>query len=154
MCTIPLDTLADIFEREMPHPMDWGPVRLHAATKNSTCSFDLSHLPPLPSVCAVPGHAPFVPPSTNDFVYVGRLGSGAFAQVYCVRHVPSEQYVAIKVADGTNEQARLQLDIERQILFRHSEKNPYIIKAYCTFHQGVELSFDDNAAPTDGKRRM
>jgi serine/threonine protein kinase len=36
----------------------------------------------------------------------GCLGDGAFAEVYCIRHIHSNQCVAIKVADGTNEQAR------------------------------------------------
>ncbi|CAF4907768.1 unnamed protein product, partial [Rotaria magnacalcarata] len=40
------------------------------------------------------------------------------------------------VADGTNEQARQQLEVEKQILFRYSDGNPYMIKAYCAFHQG------------------
>ena len=78
-------------------------------------------------------------PKFDDFACIGRLGAGAFAQVYCVQHILSKQYFAIKIADGTNEQAWQQLEVEKQILFRYSRGNPYLIQAYCTFHQGVRL---------------
>jgi hypothetical protein len=100
-------------------------------TDSKSSSFDLSWLGPLPESNLT--HLP----KFNDFEYIGRVGDGAFAQVYCVEHIPSKQYVAIKVADGKNEQARQQLEVERQILFRYSHGSPYMTKAYCTFHQGV-----------------
>ncbi len=49
-----------------------------------------------------------------------------------------------EVANGINEQAGQQLDVERQILFRYSQRNSYMIKAYCTFHQEVcSIDFDN-----------
>ncbi|CAF4663270.1 unnamed protein product [Rotaria socialis] len=36
-------------------------------------------------------------PKFSDFEYVGRLGSGGYAQVYCVQHILSKQYFAIKL---------------------------------------------------------
>jgi hypothetical protein len=76
-------------------------------------------------------------PKFSDFECIGLLGEGCFSKVYCVKHIPSEKYVAIKFIDGKNESARQQFDMERQILFRFSQQNPYMIKAYCSFHQGV-----------------
>jgi serine/threonine protein kinase len=103
---------------------------------SQSSSFDLSWLGPFPE--SDEGRNRSIPlPTYEDFEYIGRLGDGASAKVYCVEHIPSKQYVAIKVADGTNEQARQQLEVERQILFRHSHGNPYMIQAYCAFHRGV-----------------
>ena len=76
-------------------------------------------------------------PKYEDFECIGHLGDGAFAQVYCVQHIISKKYFAIKIADGKNDQARQQLEVERQILFRYSHGNPYMIKAYSAFHHGV-----------------
>ncbi len=105
-------------------------------TDSKSSSFDLSWLGPFPE--SDEGRNRSIPlPTYEDFEYIGRLGDGASAKVYCVEHIPSKQYVAIKVADGTNEQARQQLEVERQILFRHSHGNPYMIQAYCAFHRGV-----------------
>jgi hypothetical protein len=107
-------------------------------TDSKSSSFDLSWLGPLPDSNS--GRTNLISlPKFNDFEYIGRVGDGAFAQVYCVQHIPSEKYVAIKVTDGKNEQARQQLEVERQILFRYSQGSPYMIKAYCTFHQGVSM---------------
>ncbi|CAF4392070.1 unnamed protein product, partial [Rotaria socialis] len=78
-------------------------------------------------------------PKFSDFEYVGRLGSGGYAQVYCVQHILSKQYFAIKVVDGKKAEARQQLEIEKQILFRYSYGNSYMVKAYCAFHQGSNL---------------
>lgn len=102
-------------------------------------SFSFSWLGPLPESDLFEEELEFLP-KYEDFEYVGRLGDGAFAQVYCVQHIASKKYFAIKVADGKNEQARQQLEVERQILFRYSQGNPYMIKAYSTFHHGVEIS--------------
>lgn len=79
-------------------------------------------------------------PKFKDFAYIGHLGGGDFAQVYCVQHILSKKYFAVKVADGKNEQARQQLEVEKQILFRYSEGNPYMVKVYCAFHQGVNIN--------------
>ncbi|CAF1194932.1 unnamed protein product [Adineta steineri] len=78
-------------------------------------------------------------PKFSDFKCIGCLGSGRFASVYCVQHIPSEKYLAIKVIDGLVESARQQFEVERQILYRFSDRNPYMIKAYCSFHQGSKL---------------
>jgi hypothetical protein len=76
-------------------------------------------------------------PKFSDFECIGRLGSGRYGNVYCVQHIPSKEYFAIKVIDGTIEEAKQQFEVERQILFRFSQKNHYMIKGYCSFHQGV-----------------
>jgi hypothetical protein len=139
MCTIPYNEIGEIIHTRLPLLT----TRFHnSKTENESdkesrsSSFDLSWLGPLPEHDLEKTELISLP-TYNDFKYIGRLGDGAFAQVYCVQHIPSHQYVAIKVADGTNEQARQQLEVERQILFRYSHENPYMIKAFCTFHQGV-----------------
>jgi hypothetical protein len=76
-------------------------------------------------------------PKFSDFECIGRLGRGQYSKVYCARHIPSTKYVAIKVIDGSIESARDQFEVERQLLFRYGQQNPFIIKAYCSFHQGV-----------------
>jgi hypothetical protein len=140
MCTISYNSIAEIISSEDIFGIM---TRNHKPTPeieidkcSNSSSSDLSWLGPLPEFdlekCGL-----ISLPTSKDFEYIGRLGDGASAQVYCVEHIPSKQYVAIKVADGTNEQARQQLEVERQILFRYSHGNPYMIKAYCTFHQGV-----------------
>lgn len=140
MCSIPYNSIGPIISDEnicrivtrmhLPKP-------IHVNDNDSiSSSTDLSWLGPLPE-SKLWQNGSIALPRFQDFEYVGCLGDGAFAQVYCVQHLPSKQYVAIKVADGNNEQARQQLEVERQILFRHSQGNPYMIKAYCTFHQGV-----------------
>ena len=77
-------------------------------------------------------------PSFEDFEYVGCLGSGGHGTVYCARHTLSKKHVAIKVADGCNANARHQLEVEKRILCRYGHTNPYMIKAYCSFHRGVD----------------
>jgi hypothetical protein len=103
--------------------------------KNDDCSISSSLIliwpDPLPKQDSV------LIPKFSDFEYIGRLGDGASGQVYCAQHIQSKEYVAVKVIDGLNEQARHQLEVEKQILYRYSDGNPYMIKAYCTFHQGV-----------------
>ncbi len=76
-------------------------------------------------------------PKFSDFQCIGRLGNGAYANVYCVQHLPSKEYLAIKMIDGKISEARQQFEVERQILFRFGAENPYMIKGYCSFHQGV-----------------
>ena len=76
-------------------------------------------------------------PKFSDFEYIGHLGDGGYSHVYCVRHIPSMEYMAIKVVDGTNQSAAEQFEMERQILFRFSQDSPFMIKGYCSFHQGV-----------------
>ena len=139
MCTISYNEIGEIINKRLPQLT----AIIHSSKTNNesdkeskSSSFDLSWLGPLPEDDLKKDESISLP-TYNDFKYIGRLGDGAFAQVYCVQHIPSNQYVAIKVADGTNEQARQQLEVERQILFRYSHENPYMIKAYCTFHQGV-----------------
>jgi len=140
MCTISYNSIAelisgeDIFGIMTRNHKPIAEDKSDNISKSSSC--DLSWLGPLPE-SDLEKNGTINLPKLDDFQYIGRLGDGAFAQVYCVEHIPSKRYVAIKVADGTNEQARQQLEVERQILFRYSEGNPYMIKAYCTFHRGV-----------------
>ncbi|CAF1130746.1 unnamed protein product [Adineta ricciae] len=143
MCTLAYDSIAEAIPNTTP-PSHIG-VRFHPpkATINlreqsRSSSFDFSWLESLSELNVTTNKA--VPlPKFSDFAYVGRVGDGAFAQVYCVQHIASKQHMAIKVADGSNEQARQQLEVERQILFRYSQGNPYMIRAHCTFHQGTKL---------------
>lgn len=76
-------------------------------------------------------------PKLSDFEFIGRLGNGHYGNVYCVQHIPSKECVAIKVVTGIIEEARQQIEVEKQILFRFSQQNPFMIKPYCSFHQGV-----------------
>ena len=148
MCSIPYNSLGVIISDQ---DLCRNVTRMHVPkaihgneTDSIASSSDLSWLGPLPE-SKLWQNGSISLPAFDDFEYVGCLGDGAFAQVYCAQHMPSKQYVAIKVADGNNEQARQQLEVERQILFRYSQGNPYMIKAYCTFHQGVrreEEEFD------------
>jgi hypothetical protein len=140
MCTISYNSIAELISGEDIFGImtrNHKPIAENQSDNVSkSSSNDLSWLGPLPESDL--GETETINlPTLDDFQYIGRLGDGAFAQVYCVEHIRSKRYVAIKVADGTNEQARQQLEIERQILFRYSEGNPYMIKAYCTFHRGV-----------------
>ncbi|CAF2808816.1 unnamed protein product [Rotaria sp. Silwood2] len=105
---------------------------------SQSSSFDLSWLDPLPKL-SIKDQQRILLPKFNDFKFIGRLGDGATGQVYCVQHNLSKQYFAVKVANGANEETRQQLEVERHILFRYSDGNPYIIKAYCAFHQGTKL---------------
>jgi serine/threonine protein kinase len=139
MCTISYISVAEAISDDIPNIG----IRFHGPKKtiekdniSRSSSFALSWLNPLPElVLDNGGSIPF--PTFEDFEYIGRVGDGASAQVYCVQHIPSGQYVAIKVADGANDEARQQLEVEKQILFRYSHGNPYMVKPYCTFHCGV-----------------
>ena len=140
MCTIPYHSVGSFISdndllRNVTRMHQQKPIHVKD-TESISSSSDLSWLGLLPE-SNLWQNGSIVLPTFKDFEYVGCLGDGAFAQVYCVQHIPSKQYVAIKVADGTDEQARQQLEVERQILFRYGQGNPYMIKAYCTFHQGV-----------------
>jgi serine/threonine protein kinase len=137
MCTISYNSIGPIISDDY---LIQNITRRHGSkpiiepdTESKSSSFDLAWLGPLPdsntNLLSLP--------KFTDFEYLGRLGDGAFAQVYCVQHIPSGKYLAIKVTDGKIEQARQQIEVERQILFRYSAKNPYMIRGYCTFHQGV-----------------
>ncbi|CAF2673748.1 unnamed protein product [Rotaria sp. Silwood2] len=143
MCTISYDALAKmIVEKKKQIHINVGIHDPNHKKDNDqyskSSSFDLSWLDSLPEF-PIKNPQRISLPNFNDFKYIGRLGDGAFAQVYCVQHILSKQYFAIKVADGANEQARQQLEVEKQILFRYSDGNPYMIKAYCAFHQGNKL---------------
>lgn len=116
-------------EKKLKKPPDEG---------SQTSSFDLSWIEPLPEF-SLQNQTSISLPKFSDFEWIGRLGNGASAQVYCVRHSLSGKYFAIKIADGRNEQVRQQIEVEKQILFRHSHGNPYMIKPYCAFHQGVRF---------------
>lgn len=98
---------------------------------SNTSSIDVRWLEPLPQ-----GDLTDLP-KFSDFECIGRLGTGQYSSVYCARHNQSDKYVAIKVINGSIECARDQFEVERQILFRYSQQNPYMIKGYCSFHQGV-----------------
>ena len=80
-------------------------------------------------------------PKLSDFEYIGHFGDGGCSHVYCVQHIQSKEYVAIKVVDGTDQLAQNQFEMERQILFHYSGDNPFMIKGYCSFHQGVRIEF-------------
>ncbi|CAF0966779.1 unnamed protein product [Rotaria sordida] len=141
MCTISYNSLSQIISAKkqpiVSHPPNPSPPQDDDPHSKSS-SFDLSWLDSLPEF-SIENLQRISLPKFHDFKYIGRLGDGAFAQVYCVQHILSKQYFAIKVADGTNEQARQQLEVEKYILFRYSHGNPYMIKAYCAFHQGNKL---------------
>jgi serine/threonine protein kinase len=98
---------------------------------SDTSSVILTWLNSLPNEGLIP------PPKFSDFEYIGCLGQGRYSSVYSVRHIPTDEYVAIKVIDGLIDQARHQFEVERQILYRYGDENPYMVKAYCSFHQGV-----------------
>ncbi|UJR16432.1 hypothetical protein I4U23_003334 [Adineta vaga] len=78
-------------------------------------------------------------PKFLDFKCIGRIGSGCYGKVYCVQHRPSQEYLAMKVVDGSIDDARTQLEIERKILFDYSHRNPYMINGYFSFHCGKML---------------
>ncbi|CAF1620778.1 unnamed protein product [Adineta ricciae] len=143
MCTLAYDSIAEAIPTTTPPPhigVRFHPPKatINPREQSRSSSFDLSWLESLSGLTVTTNKA--IPlPKFSDFAYVGRVGDGAFAQVYCVQHIASKQHMAVKVADGSNEQARQQLEVERQILFRYSQGNPYMIRAYCTFHQGTKL---------------
>ena len=149
MCTLAYDSIAEAIPTTAPPPhigVRFHPPKatINPREQSRSSSFDLSWLESLSELNVTTNKT--VPlPKFSDFAYVGRVGDGAFAQVYCVQHIASKQHVAIKVADGSNEQARQQLEVERQILFRYSQGNPYMIRAHCTFHQGVSLIYSESA---------
>ena len=136
MCRVPYSSANDS-PMSMPGSPDPSSTRSRTPTLAPTSSerysssIDLSGLDPLPSGTMLRL------PSFEDFEFVGCLGSGGHGTVYCARHTSSKKYVAIKVADGCNTDARHQLEMEKQILCRYGHKNPYMIKAYCSFHRGV-----------------
>ena len=101
---------------------------------DDTVSVDIRWLDPLPYGGLISL------PKFSDFECIGRLGQGRYGNVFCVQHIVLQEYFAIKVVDGLIEEARQQFESERQILYRYSCGNPYMIKAYCTFHQGVCLT--------------
>lgn len=76
-------------------------------------------------------------PKYSDFECIGRLGQGAFSTVYIAKHIPTNELVTLKVINGTDAEAREQIKREKDFLFKFSHDNPYIIKAFCTFHHGV-----------------
>jgi hypothetical protein len=146
MCTISYDSISQALSDRSFTTDALPAVRFHSSARepssdkdSKSSSLDLSWLDPLPKFDSEKRGSISLA-TFKDFEYIGRLGEGVFAQVYCVQHIPSKQYVAIKVADGKNEHARQQLEVERQILFRYSHGNPFMIKAYCAFHQGVCLN--------------
>ena len=91
------------------------------------------------SISSTIGDQPIeVIPKHSDFECIGRLGRGAFSTVYVAKHIPTNELVTIKVVNGiADAEAREQIQREKDFLFKFSHDNPYIIKAYCTFHHGV-----------------
>ena len=143
MCTFEYAGVAKAIEDPMIRLNVEIPVRFHPRVEkpeqhSKSSMSDPTWLGAFPQLKSGKGQSTSLPKFT-DFEYVGRLADGLAAQVYCVRHIPSKEYVAIKVAEGSDEEARHQLEVERQILFRYSDANPYMIKAYCSFHHGVRL---------------
>lgn len=152
MCTVHYKSLADALANEAVDLGAIGLVRMHSRTEadiesvisppddhhSQSPSVDFTWLePPLTQILTCPQTGTFLLPKFSDFQFIGRLGDGACAKVYCAQHIPSKKYVAIKVANGANEEARHQLEVERQILFRYGDRNRYMVKAYCTFHHAV-----------------
>lgn len=133
MCTISYKSLSDVLSTGMP---TYKRSIKRVDKPSISSSFDLSWLDPLPELPSQNQQLKSLP-TFHDFQYCGRLGDGVYAKVYCARHISSKKYVAIKVADGRDKQARQQLEVEKEILFRYGDANPYIVKAYCAFHQGV-----------------
>mgnify|MGYP001053933411 FL=1 len=141
MCTIPYKEIgrtmsgSDIFTTctRLHPPL----ATIDPSDKGSqSSSADLSWLGPLPGFDQIEMNRHLFP-KLEDFEYIGRLGDGASAQVYCVEHRASKKFLAIKVVNGKDEQSKQQLEVERQILFRFSYGNPYMIKPYCASHHGV-----------------
>jgi hypothetical protein len=135
MCGISYNSVANAFDKGL-FQITENDVSLNMTEEENdnfsdSSSMNLTWLDPLPKEELI-----FLP-NFSDFECIGRLGSGCYAKVYCVQHLPSKEYVAIKVIDGTVEEARQQFEVERQILLRYSHENPYMIKPYCSFHQGV-----------------
>ena len=147
MCSINYKKLADALGNEAVDLGAIGLVRMHSAaeteselfvqppdSRSSTSSGNRSWLEPS---LTCPQTDRRLLPSFADFRLEGRIGDGMYAKVYCAQHIPSRQYVAIKVANGLDPEARQQLEVEREILFRYADENPYMVKAYCSFHHGV-----------------
>lgn len=142
MCGIPYNSLALVFEDEPVKLPSIGPIRIHPNQKSSdsqstASSHDLSWLDPLKPNGSPSARANYVLPKLSDFKYYLQLGDGYFTKVYCVQHIPSKEYVAIKIASGTDPEAKLQMDIEKYVLFKYSHLNPFMIKPYCSFNHGV-----------------
>lgn len=108
-----------------------NPTEQESECYSDTSSINFEWLSPLPKADLG------LLPKLSDFEFVGRLGNGHYANVYCVQHIPSKECVAIKIINGIVEEARQQIEVEKQILFRYSQKNPYMVKPYCSFHHGV-----------------
>ena len=152
MCTINYKKLADALGNEVVDLGAIGLVRMHSAAETESELFipppdsghsqtptgDLTWLEPLPlPMLACPQTGRSLLPAFADFRLEGKIGDGVYAKVYCAQHIPSGQYVAIKVANASNPEAKPQLEVEREILFRYAGGNPYMVKAYCSFHHGV-----------------
>ena len=135
MCTISYKSVAKALVKGLFQINDSDSIASTTGDDNDsdsdTSSIGFTRLDPLPK-----GKLTLLP-KFSDFECIGRLGSGGSADVYCVQHIPSKEYAAIKVIDGTLNESRQQFEVERQILFRYSDENPYMIKPYCSFHQGV-----------------
>ena len=152
MCSVSYISLANALGSEAVDLGAIGLVRMHSGaetdveTRISSYNDHHSHSqsscvtglePPLTQVFLCPQTGIQLLPKFSDFEFIGRLGDGACAKVYCVQHKASKQYLAIKVANGVDDEAKQQLEVERQILFRYAHQNRYMVKAYCAFHQGV-----------------
>lgn len=154
MCTVNYKKLADALGNEAVDLGAFGLVRMHSAAEteseivihppddnhSESPSGDFTFLePPLKHISMFPENERKLLPTFSDFRLDGRIGNGAYAKVYCAQHIQSKQYVAIKVANASDADARQQLEIEREILFRYGGENPYMVKAFCSFHHGNRL---------------
>ena len=59
-------------------------------------SIDLTWLEPLPK------EELKLLPNFEDFQCIGRLGCGRYAKVFYVKYIPSQEYLAIKLANYTS----------------------------------------------------
>ncbi|CAF1143443.1 unnamed protein product, partial [Didymodactylos carnosus] len=130
MCGFPYKSFAHVIGLILPAQQP----NLHSLNRHISSSFDRSWLEPLPVI----PHG-IITPKLEDFKLSEKLGDGPHAKVFRVEHVQSKKILAIKVVDGKNAEGRNQIEVEKVILFRYANDNPYIVKAYCTFHKDSNL---------------
>lgn len=107
-----------------------GEIRYSSSSPSSTMS----------STSSRGDHQPEIVPQWSDFKCIGRLGQGAFSTVYVAQYLPNCELVTLKVVNSTESEAQDQIKQEKEYLYKFSHDNPYIIKAFCTFHHGVSYT--------------
>ena len=145
MCGVPYKPLADVWRSidRKSSLEDFGPIRInprknnHLQSNSRSSSYDLSWLEPIPIEMDVPKATNVSLPKFSDFHCWGLLGGGYYANVFLAEHKPSKQLIAIKIVDSSSREAQMQIEVEKQVLFRYSHKNPYMVNGYCSFVHGV-----------------